>query len=115
MQREALAIAEASEGPDHPGLGYPLIGLARALIAMEAFEEAAEVAERARRIREGKVGPAEMYLTYITLADALAHQGSLADAHRFAQAASTAFDETGLARHLAKELRAFEQIYGRAG
>ncbi len=112
--KEAVEIRESYEGSESPSLGYALVGLARALIALERFDEATEAAERARTVREGKVGPAEMYLTYITLAEALARSNRLDEAHPWAGAASREFDETGLPAEQAKELRAFEHAFGRA-
>jgi tetratricopeptide (TPR) repeat protein/tRNA A-37 threonylcarbamoyl transferase component Bud32 len=110
--REALALSESFEGTEHPGLGYPLIGLARALIEMESFDEALRVSERALRLREGKVGPAEMYLTYITLAEAHARVGAMTHAHARAESAAAAFEQTGLPDVQATELRAFQRAFG---
>jgi len=113
--REAQAIVAATEGAEHPGLGYPLIGLARALLALERYDDAVAAAEHARAVREGKVGPAEMYLTNITLAEALARSGALSEARVRADAAARSFAETGLDDALAKELRAFDEVFGRPG
>ena len=115
VHREALSIEEEVSGADNPGLAYPLIGLARDLLALDEVVEAVGVAERARLLREaGQAGPAEMYITYIVLAEALARRSpsDLEQARDWARAADKAFEKTGLPAADAKEFRMFETAYG---
>ncbi len=115
LHRESLEIRNETLEPEHPDLGYALVGLARALLEVGNFEEALEHAEHARVVRErAKVGPAEMYLTYITLAEAAvgADTSRLDPARAWARAAAAAFERTGLPSEDAVELRAFETRYG---
>jgi len=115
VHRESLSILEEVSGGDNPGLGYPLVGLARDLIELGELDEAVDVAERARTLREAnQVGPAEMYITYIVLAEALARRSpsDLEQAREWARAAAKAFEKTDRLAEDAGELRMFESAYG---
>jgi tetratricopeptide (TPR) repeat protein len=117
---EALAIYDrvlqlriAAQGADHPDLAYALVGKARALLGLGRAAEAVAPADRARVVREaGHREPAQMYLTYITLADAMAQAGDdPARAQAYAEQARAAFGQTGLDWAEAKELSAFDAAH----
>lgn len=115
VHREALSILEEVSGDDNPGLGYPLVGLARDLIELGELDEAVVLADRARTLREAsQVGPAEMYIAYIVLAEALARRSppDLEQGRKWARAARKAFEKTDRPAEDAEELRMFESAYG---
>ncbi len=114
--REALSIAQEASGADDPGLAYPLVGLARDLLELGEFDQAVKLARRAQVLRDAHPSaPAELYLTYIVLAQALARRSAsdLDEARDWALAAHKAFEKTRLPEADAKELRMFESAYGR--
>ena len=55
--RRALAIREATQGPDHPDVGDPLVGLGRALSDAGRHHEAEPLHERALSLYEAGFGP----------------------------------------------------------
>lgn len=115
VHREALSILEEVSGPANPGLAYLLIGLALDLLELGEVDEALAAAERARGLREAsQVGPEEMYLAYIVLAQALARRSpsDLEQARDWARAARKAFEKTDRPWADAEKLRMFETAYG---
>lgn len=115
VHREALSILEEVSGGDNPGLGYPLVGLARDLLELGELDEAVELADRARSLREShQVRPAEMYIAYIVLAEALARRSpsDIELAQMWARKSAEAFEKTDRPESDAKELRMFESAYG---
>lgn len=115
VHREALSILEEVSGGDNPGLAYPLVGLARDLLELGEVNEAVELADRARSLREShQVRPAEMYIAYIVLAEALARRSpsDIDLARTWARKSAEAFEKTDRPESDAKELRMFESAYG---
>ncbi len=94
--RRAQAIREAKHGPSHVRLAYPLTGEGKALVALGRPREALPLLERALLLRAKDADPVDLAETRFALARALvATHGDAARARSLAEAAATAYAQTG--------------------
>ncbi len=109
----ALQVRRRHVGDDHPLLGYALVGKARALMKLGRPDEALQAAQWSVRVREaaGVEEPAPLYLSYVTVAEAMLRAGgSRAEAQAWADKAREQFTRTGEDAAHAKELVSFAHV-----
>lgn len=80
VYRDALASVEAAAGPLHPGLGYPLCGLAAAKVRQGEFAEAEALLSRARDLWDMAGRPEMVSAVRETLTDLYVISERLPDA-----------------------------------
>ncbi len=97
LQEQALAIQEATLGPDHLGVAYTLQNLTHTHLNAAAYPEALAVNERALTIREAVLGPdhTDVGNTLSSRAVILRHLGKFPEALELARRA-LAITETAL-------------------